>query len=291
MKKLPFVFAIAFVAILFSFSIAKKAPKKIGDFVRIEGGEESFLSSNSDSVATFYIQKYEVTNAQYNEFLNDTSVKLLPNYNQFLIDTAGWVSNIFYNGLFVEQYHKHPAFDNYPVVNVRRVGVEAYCNWLENKVKDYYKEKFGVKIEVRLPSKTEWVRAARGGFQLSKYPWGGNLIFDSKNRARCAFREIRANDVVYNYETKEYVIFNARPDEVVGPYDEVRVVSFDYYEPNSFGLYNMSGNAAEMIQTPGIAMGGSWNSPGGNITVESEMPYETSSREVGFRPVIVFKEN
>ena len=55
------------------------------------------------------------------------------------------------------------------------------------------------------------------------------------------------------------------------------------FEPNSIGLYNMSGNAAEMIQEKGIACGGGWRSAGYDVQITSTEKYEHSDIDLGFR--------
>jgi hypothetical protein len=45
----------------------------------------------------------------------------------------------------------------------------------------------------------------------------------------------------------------------------------------------MSGNVAEMLNEKGIAKGGSYNSPGYDVRIESKMNYNDASPEVGFR--------
>ena len=59
--------------------------------------------------------------------------------------------------------------------------------------------------------------------------------------------------------------------------------------PNDFDLYNMSGNVAEMIADKNVAMGGSWNSTGFDIRIESEMPLNEFSCEIGFRPIFIIE--
>ncbi len=53
----------------------------------------------------------------------------------------------------------------------------------------------------------------------------------------------------------------------------------------------MCGNVAEMIDSNGIAMGGSWNSTGYDVQVTSEFIYDAPNPFVGFRPVRVKKNN
>ena len=62
------------------------------------------------------------------------------------------------------------------------------------------------------------------------------------------------------------------------------------FYPNDYGLYNMCGNAAEMIIEKGIAMGGSWNDYGGDVQIRAEAKHQGSAPTVGFRPMIRMTE-
>ena len=58
------------------------------------------------------------------------------------------------------------------------------------------------------------------------------------------------------------------------------------YYPNDYGLFNMSGNVAEMLSEPGQTKGGSWRSSGYYIQIEVEDEYagwEKPNPMIGFR--------
>ena len=57
------------------------------------------------------------------------------------------------------------------------------------------------------------------------------------------------------------------------------------YWPNDFGIYNMNGNASEMISDGEFVVGGDWRSPGYDIRNESIKAYNGPSPEIGFRIV------
>ena len=60
--------------------------------------------------------------------------------------------------------------------------------------------------------------------------------------------------------------------------------------PNPYGLYNMSGNMAEMVYERGVAYGGSYRDPGYDIRIDSEKPYDAPSPLIGFRVIAVKKK-
>lgn len=58
------------------------------------------------------------------------------------------------------------------------------------------------------------------------------------------------------------------------------------YHANPFGLFNMSGNVAEMLDQPGRTKGGSWASSGYYIRIDAEDEYAgitEPSPKIGFR--------
>ena len=275
---------------IFSFTISKpkKSPKKIAGFQFVEGGTLVTLDRTETTVSSFYMLKHEITNLEYREFLSDSQVLKDANYKSYLVDSTGWRDKISYGEPMVIHYHKHPAYSEYPVLNISREGAEAYCKWLTNTLNDLYSEKLNVRIEARLPSKNEWIKAAKGGAKMSIYPWGGPYIRNAQGCILCNCNPMSSENIIYDYEKKEYRVESKSLGFRDGStYYTAKVES---YAANNYGLYDMSGNAAEMVQEEGIAMGGSWNSPGGNVTVESEMPFSKTSKEVGFRPILVLHD-
>lgn len=90
-----------------------------------------------------------------------------------------------------------------PVVAVSWHDAVAYCEWLSRQTGERY----------RLPSEAEWERAARGGLEGKRYPWGDEFPPAELHYAR-------------GWQTD-------RPERV------------GLYEPNAFGLYNMADNVHE----------------------------------------------
>jgi formylglycine-generating enzyme len=90
----------------------------------------------------FYMDVYEVTNAQYKKFMDSTGHKA-PEY---------WNDSRF-------------NAPNHPVVDVSWSDAVAYCKWAGK----------------RLPTEAQWEKAARGGLIDKQYPWGDNLTYDYAN--------------------------------------------------------------------------------------------------------------
>jgi formylglycine-generating enzyme required for sulfatase activity len=158
-------------ASLLLFSLAGCLPRTASpgeEMVLVPAGAFWMGSSEGDSderpmqqvyLRAFWIDRYEVTNAQYAEFLNATQGEQERCGGQICADTK--VENpdghlVYEKG----RYRVERGYDNHPVTEVSWYGAQAYC------------ERYGK----RLPSEAEWEKAARGT-DGAAYPWGEE--FDS----------------------------------------------------------------------------------------------------------------
>jgi len=131
------------------------------EMVLIEGGTftmgwnkgEEQKGEHVVTVPSFYIDKYEVTNAEYAEFIKDTGRPAPAN------DTV--------KGSYWEPWNGNnpPATrERWPVANVSPNDVEAFAAWLSKRDGLVY----------RLPTEEEWEFAARNGSRDSFFPWGNS---------------------------------------------------------------------------------------------------------------------
>jgi iron(II)-dependent oxidoreductase len=166
-----------------------------------EDGERYEHPVHEVDLEAFYIDVYEVTNAQFAEFLNEEG-----NQEE---DGAAWLDA---DGEYVRIHREDgewavdTGYADYPVVEVSWYGARAFCEWRG----------------ARLPTEAEWEKAARGGLEGAKYPWGDEAPVctpgaqNGASLARCS-------------------LHGTRP-----------VGSFG---PNGYGLYDMAGNVWEWVSS------------------------------------------
>ncbi len=138
------------------------------DMVLIPAGEFQMGSSDNDAegdekpmhtvyVDAFYIDKYEVTNAQYKEFIDAN-----PQWQKDRIPRK------YHDGDYLKHWdgNGYPSDKgNHPVVYVSWYAAMAYAQW-QGK---------------RLPTEAEWEKAARGDLAFKKYVWGNLLNANKAN--------------------------------------------------------------------------------------------------------------
>lgn len=235
------------------------------------------------SVQAFFMSQHEVTNAEYREFLAD----LKKSGNQDLYkasypDTLAWLKIGGYMDAMANMYFWHPAYDNYPVVNISQTGANEYCKWLSKKLRA---NNSALINDVRLPTKYEWISAASGGLENATYPWGGPYLKNKKGSYLANFMVVGDQNIRETENGLEVVSDSTFLPDLSFADNAVITAPVDSYSPNGFGLYNMSGNVAELTSDP-TAMGGHWKSTGYDIRIKSEIPFENANPFVGFRPVI-----
>jgi len=189
-------------------------------------------------VDPFWMDKTEVTNAQFRKFVQATGYKtvaeIAPTQEEFptapkenLVAGATVFSPtpnmVPLNNIYQWWRYQHDADwqhpegpksnivgkDNYPVVQIAYPDAEAYCRWAHK----------------RLPTEAEWEFAARGGLSGAPFAWGGEFKPGGKWMA--------------NIYQGTFPVKDAGSDGFVG------IAPVAKFPPNRYGLYDIAGNVWE----------------------------------------------
>ncbi len=165
----------------------------------------------------FAIGKFKVTRGQYARFVSET------HYDATKGGCAGLLPGKDYTD-DPKQNWQNPGWrqtDQHPVICMGWQDAVAYLDWLSKKTGQHY----------RLPSEAEWEYAARAGTR-SEY-WFGDDV-----NAGCIFQnasDLDAKSIYPSWEAAQCHDGFAQSAPV------------GHYKPNAFGLYDMAGNAWELL--------------------------------------------
>jgi len=222
-----------------------------GEFKMGSGPDEAWVNEDEGpqrvvNLPAFFIDQLEVTNREYKQF----------------IDATGWPAPQSWTK---NQYPENADF--VPVTSVTWWDATAYARWAKK----------------RLPTEAEWEKAARGGVEGRRYPWGDDL-----DSTRCNFLEDPAT----------------KPQRGTRPGGT--------YPPNPFGLCDIVGNVWEWVSdwygseyygggdmndprgpdtgSMRIVRGGSWVNDDVKMlrcAYRHKVPPDTYAYSIGFRVVCV----
>ncbi|WP_347839222.1 formylglycine-generating enzyme family protein [uncultured Draconibacterium sp.] len=238
-------------------TIIKPQPAGTEGMIFIKGGTFNMGADNNQAradeypkhpvkVHSFWIDEHEVTNAQFNLFVEETGYITVaeknvdwnilkkqlppgtPKPHDSLLVAGSMVFTPPTGAVPLNDYSqwwkwttgacwKHPSgpgssiegLENHPVVHICYNDALAYCKWAGK----------------RLPTEAEWEYAARGGLENNIYPWGDEHIESGYPKA--------------NSWQGSFPNLNTQKD---GFYTTAPVKT---YAANGYGLYDMGGNVWE----------------------------------------------
>ena len=211
-------------------------------------------------VDAFYIDKYEVTNAQYKQFVDAN-----PEWRKQRIPRA------YHNGSYLSDWNLNDypiGKGEHPVTYVSWYAAMAYAQWAGK----------------RLPTEAEWEKAARGGAVGQRYPWGNSIDSGKANYGTNSGGTTR----VGNYPENNYRLYDMAGN--------VREWCLDAYQG---GFYKSShrrnplagGTLTEVVthftnlKDSRVLRGGSWGSQALGTRVADRLGYAPTYAYpyVGFR--------
>lgn len=225
----------------------KEIKADLKDMIKIPGGKFMMGSDNfypeekpvhEVTVDGFMMDKYLVSNQQYEKFVNETGYVTVaerplapedyPTVDPELLIPGALVFQKSRGPVNLNDYHnwwawvpgtcwRHPkgpesslsGKENYPVVHIAYEDADAYCKWTGKE----------------LPTEAEWEFAARGGLDGMHFTWG-NI-------------DLQLQSPLANTWQGEFPYQNLLIDEYEG------TSPVGAFAPNGYGLYDMAGNVWE----------------------------------------------
>jgi formylglycine-generating enzyme len=228
---MPYKLSLLFVLLcLTKLATAQKPNDEEYNMVLVRGGTFRMGSESGDndekpvhevSLSDFYLGKYEVTVKEFRQFIETSG---------YLTDAEKEGKSSGYDGtewteIAGRNWRHSPdgkiAPDNHPVINVSWNDAISYCKWLAKITGKKY----------RLPTEAEWEYAAGNGLKHTKYSWGNDAPVEKKSG--------NVVDETGKAQFPDWITFEGYTDGFVF---NAPVGSF---EPNTLGLYDLSGNVWE----------------------------------------------
>lgn len=197
-------------------------------------------------LSTYTIDKYEVTNAQY----------------QACVESNACSEPLYKYSATRESYYDNPDFQNFPVVSVSWDEANTYCAWVGG----------------RLPTEAEWEKAARGT-SIIAYPWGDQdpncQLANSSNNATGEFcQDDTAAVGSYPLGMSEYGVF----DMAGNVWEWVN----DWYGGSYYAISPYENPTGAETGTEKVVRGGSWDYSWNKIRVVYNSNHSPNERRVDF---------
>ena len=181
----------------------------------------------------FYIDRYEVTNAQYKKFVDAN-----PQWQRDRIPEK------YHDGDYLTHWNGNnypPGKDNHPVVYVSWYAAIAYAEWNGK----------------RLPTEAEWEKAARGDRFGREYAWGDSLDPDKANYGE----NIGDTTPVGTYDMNGYGLYDMTGNVwewCLDEYDANFYAISPGYSPLAGGTVNSILSDFTNVKNVRVLRGGSW---------------------------------
>ena len=168
-------------------------------------------SPNQQHVQSFYMDETEVTNMMYLEYLDWIKRVYPPEnpnfegiYRAALPDTLVWRNRLGDSEILVENYLRHPAFGNYPVVGVSWLQANEYAKWRSDRLGEKVLQKEGYLLKnSHIPGTDDGFVNGSSNFNIDTYVNAPSKTFDGNSEVHTGGKRARQNDSTGLYATRE----------------------------------------------------------------------------------------
>ena len=242
------------------------------DMVLIPAGNFQMGSNNGnfdeDPVHTvyvdaFYMDVYEVTNAQYKDFVN-----VNPQWRKDRIPLE------YHDGDYLKNWkgNNYPSGkDSHPVTHISWYAAMAYAKWADK----------------RLPTEAEWEKGARSGLAEQTYPWGNSI-----DSSRANYSSDNTTPVG-QYPPNAYGLYDMAGnvwewclDAYDGNFYAESPPQNPFSGTNGTNITSVVSNF-KSFKSSRVLRGGSWSTPAQNVRVANRhgLPPIVTGNVFGFRCV------
>ena len=215
----------------FQFNSSFKEQETAPGLVFIEGGtftmgkvQDDVMhdwnnTPNQQHIQSFYMDETEVTNKMYLEYL-DWLKRVYPpeegNFKQIyegaLPDTLVWRNRLGYSEMMVDNYLRHPAYAEYPVVGVSWIQAVEFANWRTDRVNEMYLEKANYIVrDAKLNSVSSDATFNTDTYLTApKLTYGGNDSITGMEYNRRRVQTTASGDTIHVYASRETGIISPK---------------------------------------------------------------------------------
>jgi sulfatase modifying factor 1 len=119
-----------------------------GSAIEVPGVEPNIYNYKRQvTVPSFYMDETEVSNTNWLEYLHWIRESYPDDHEYYyneLPDTLVWRSALSYNEPYVDNYLRHPAYAEYPVVGISWEQASRYCEWRTSQTNEYILRQKGI---------------------------------------------------------------------------------------------------------------------------------------------------
>jgi len=234
-------------------------------------GEDDERPVRTVTVDRFHLAMHAVTNAQYAEFVRNTGhrapdVRDLPSFVSPAAEAAfrELASPYIWRGGDLPRDR-----GQHPVTLITHADAVAYCVWLGTRLGR----------AVRLPSEAEWERAARGGVEGRRYPWGDEIDPTRSNfLPDASLKRVRGTQPVGAFAANAFGLHDMSGN--------VWEWVADWYTPDAYRTLGEANPAGPVSGTMRVLRGGSWVTHDVlqlRCAYRHKVPPDTYAYSIGFR--------